>query len=506
MSKPPQLALLAFLITCLSGLLWLLLLWNIGVHSPDTSWHLATGRWILSEGSVPRLDPFCYTSEGLAWTNLNWLAQVVFAGVYERLGFTGLAALRLVLLSAILGFGWLNLRARRVPPTLGLIALGLLAAGLVFVTSIRPRLFTLALLSAFAWILARPDPEERLGVGPALGLACLLLVWNHLHGGFVYGYCLLGAEAGACAISSWRRRGPWLPLRSRWLIGVALLGLGSFALHPHGFDPLWHVANYNARMGDQVIRQTTEVLPLDFTTGVGRYVQLGLALGVLACVFGRRPRLRDVLATLPFLQFCLQMRRGVNPLAIVGLPWVAESYGPLWRERPWARALDRRFALSWRSAGASLLLLVATSTAVHLALEASPGKQRDLEDRAWRGASLPVAAVRAIRDAGGQGRVFSRWPQGGTVIWGLYPERRAHADGRTDFHGQGGAIAEGQRIADRLPGWHERLAELEVEFALLERGTPLAQALAERSEWRMFHEDPIYVVLRREPARRARSQ
>lgn len=501
-ARPLTRALVAFLLLVLVGTLWLFGAWSLGVRSPDFGWHLSTGRWIVEQGVVPRADPFCYTSQGLEWTNLNWLAQVGFYRVYQRFGFTGLEGLRLLLLSATLVFTWLNLRARRVPPVLGLVALGLSAWALLFVTALRPRLFTMALLSCFAWVLARPDPEDRLGVRAALGLGALLLLWNQLHGGFVYGYCLLGADALGTAISSGRQGRGWLPLRSRWLGGVVALGLLSFLLHPHGLDALWHVANYNARLGPLVIAQTFELMPLDFGTSLGRYFAACLALATIGCVFGARPRLREVLVALPLLYLCLKMRRGVNPLVIVALPWVAAAWIPLWAKGP-ARGLDRTFALAWRALGLGLTLSAVCSAVVHLALASSPGQPNDVSDSAWR-RELPVEAIAAIQRAGGQGRVFNRWPEGGPLVWGLYPSQRTFGDGRGDLHGTGTSVREGQEIAERRPGWHERLLAWEVEFALLERGTPLAEALAARSEWRLIHEDATFVVLRREPEQRPR--
>lgn len=493
--RSPLQVLAAFLVLSLTGLLWLGLAWHLGFRAPDFCWHLATGRWIVESGAVPSADPFCYTSEGLPWTNLNWLAQAAFYRVYQACGFAGLEALRLLLLSATLAFTWLNLRARRISPLWGLVVLALSAWALLWVTALRPRLFTMALLSGFAWLLARPDPEDRLGLWPGLALGLGLLLWNHLHGGFVYGYCLLGTDALGTAISSGRRGQGWLPLRSRWGFGIVSLGLCSFLLHPHGLAALWHVANYNARLGPLVISETLELLPLDFGSQIGAYFLGGLALALVGCVWGERPRLREVLVALPFLYLSLKMVRGVNPLVIVALPWVAQACQPLWRKLPALTRLDRLFALAWRPWGLQLGLVALCSTLGHLP-QAGPGAPNDVTAPAWR--ELPTAAVAAIRRVGGEGRVFNRWPDGGPLVWGLYPQRRTFGDGRGDFHGVGSSVREGHEIAELQPGWHARLLAWEVEFALLARGTPLARALAERPEWQTIHADEGWVVLQRD--------
>ena len=65
--------LLAALLFCLSG--WVILAGGdlFEVISYDGPWHLACGRLIVETGAVPHSDPFCFTSEGVRWQNLNWL-------------------------------------------------------------------------------------------------------------------------------------------------------------------------------------------------------------------------------------------------------------------------------------------------------------------------------------------------------------------------------------------------------------------------------------------------
>jgi hypothetical protein len=64
--------------------------------SQDEWWHLKTGRWIVEHGGLPTTDIFTYAGEGLRWHNHEWLAQVIFYGVYaagDRTAWGGLRAL-----------------------------------------------------------------------------------------------------------------------------------------------------------------------------------------------------------------------------------------------------------------------------------------------------------------------------------------------------------------------------------------------------------------------------
>ncbi|HST79537.1 MAG TPA: hypothetical protein VLN58_13715 [Verrucomicrobiae bacterium] len=49
-----------------------------GFSDPDFYWHLKTGEYIVSNLSVPQVDPFAYTSIGKHWVAHEWLSEVIF--------------------------------------------------------------------------------------------------------------------------------------------------------------------------------------------------------------------------------------------------------------------------------------------------------------------------------------------------------------------------------------------------------------------------------------------
>lgn len=499
-SRALQLATFVVLgLICASWIQWL---GQREIDSFDTGWHLATGRWIVEHGEVPTADPFNFTSDGLVWTNLNWVAQISFYKVYQWFGFMGLVCVGVLLPSAAMLCAWLDLRARKVPPLLGCVALALLAWGFMWSLHLRPRLFTYALVSYFAWILARPDPEDRLGARPAGALAVGLLLWNHLHGGFAYGYCMLAADAIGTAIASWRRGGPWIPQRSLWLSGIGLLGLASFGLHPHGYEAVIHAVEYVKRLGPVAMAVVIELLPLDFTQPLGRYAELCLGLAVLGVVFGRRPRMREALVALPFLHLALQMRRGVTPLALMALPWVALSWAPLWARVPGSARLDRCLRPGWRLLGPAFAATILVWSVAFLGTHGGPGRPNDVVNAVWNEHVLPVGAAAELQRRGGEGRIFSPFWAGGTLEWALYPQRRVHVDGRGSLHGRGTAFAESVAIRMRREGWHDLLVAHEIEYAVLRVKTELALELSKRPEWTVIYVDPVWIMLQRDHSKR----
>src|SRR5690348_10092236 len=44
----------------------------------DVSWHIATGRWILSHGAIPKAEPFSFTWAGRPWVPIEWLSELIY--------------------------------------------------------------------------------------------------------------------------------------------------------------------------------------------------------------------------------------------------------------------------------------------------------------------------------------------------------------------------------------------------------------------------------------------
>src|SRR5690349_1734497 len=55
----------------------------------DVWWHLASGRWIVANRGVPRLDPFSFASADRPWIDLHWGFQVLLWMVYRAGGVAG---------------------------------------------------------------------------------------------------------------------------------------------------------------------------------------------------------------------------------------------------------------------------------------------------------------------------------------------------------------------------------------------------------------------------------
>jgi len=96
---------------------------TIEIKDLDIWLHLASGRYILENLSIPNADIFSATVFGKPWINHEWLFQICLYSVYALGGIDGLIKLQVIIIAAtflILFFLGYN-RNRQVIPIISLL-------------------------------------------------------------------------------------------------------------------------------------------------------------------------------------------------------------------------------------------------------------------------------------------------------------------------------------------------------------------------------------------------
>jgi hypothetical protein len=184
------------------------------LDNSDTWWHLASGRWIVENGTVPHTDTLSFTVPGNDWINLQWLYDLVLYLVHQAAGAHALVLLSAAACVATFAFVILHLRRSLGPwAATAIAAWVLLASHDRFV--IRPEMFSFLLLQAVLWLLARAKENEgRL----TWLLVPLMALWANLHALFVIGAFCIGCAAVAALLAD------YAPLPRGWREGTALGG------------------------------------------------------------------------------------------------------------------------------------------------------------------------------------------------------------------------------------------------------------------------------------------
>ena len=458
----------------------------------DVPRHLSNGEFIL-DGGLFQTDAFAWTRTGPFETK-EWLSQVVFA-LAERAG--GLAAVAILvglLVGLVLALAVALMRRSGADPMLAWLT-GVAVAVLTSVHWVaRPHLFTFLGIVLLLHLAVTAGGRSRWLFLP------LFAFWANLHPGFVLGFGILAAlSAGELAEA---RLAHDRDVRSRRLsrarahaagLGLALLGA---MFNPDGPALLWKVRTF---LGNRYLLAVTEEFqPVDVLSLYGVLVLVVLLLFVAAFALRRqRPSMPVLFVALLTLAGGLMARRNLPLFALAALPLLATELSSAWRSVRWPRLGRARATFdeadrvartgrgaAWVSAGLIALALNSGSIA---GLRLVPDRFDD--------GKFPVAAVRAARAAGLEGRVFNEFLWGGYLVY-AWPEQRIFIDGMTDFLGND--VVRSYLLVHSLDdGWEDELKTRDVSIVIVPPVSRLAQALASTGEWQTWYSDATAAVLRR---------
>lgn len=203
------------------------------ITDPDTPWHIATGRYILSHHYIPTTDPFSWSMRGKPWVTQEWLFEVLLAFGINHFQFAGAWGL-LVLAHTVTVLVLYRLAVRitngnRVIAAVAAVV-GTLPAIIFWI--IRPQIASYLMFAVFLWILqmVREGKFRVLWLVPPL-----MLLWANLHGSSVIGILVLLLEVAISFVPSVGRFARLeLPKGARWrLLAAAIAGAAIGLLNPN---------------------------------------------------------------------------------------------------------------------------------------------------------------------------------------------------------------------------------------------------------------------------------
>ncbi len=229
---------------------------------PDLWGHVQFGRDIVSEATIPRLDPYAFTSDR-EWINHEWLAECAMYIAFAAGRGPGLVVLKVLVVFGMLALLWNGLKRQQVDPATRDLLMALAVVGTFpQLNHVRPQIFSVLAFAALIWILeSRGSPRRLLLIPP------LFAAWVNFHGGWIVG----GGVLALWAVLSWGKE------------GVLLFGAGAMALvgtlaNPYGLR-MWQFLSTTVGFGRAEI---TDWQPL-YRLGSG-YVALWIVLSLAAIV------------------------------------------------------------------------------------------------------------------------------------------------------------------------------------------------------------------------------
>jgi hypothetical protein len=448
------------------------------LNDGDTLSHIVIGRWILDHWAIPFRDPFSFTAYGQTWVPHEWLAEVVFAILYDRLGWGGVVAATAV--AAAAAFALLthalekSLGARRA-------AIGACLAFFLTEAHLLARPHALAWPLLIIWMSGIIGARDA-GRLPSLALLPVMVVWCNLHGGFVVGLAfagLLALEAVAEAPPASR-----LQVIRGWGVFVGLAA-ASALVSPNGIN-LFLLPLKMLRMSF-AISSISEWHSVDFThfDPLEAWIALAILGGFSLGLRLPLPRIAMVLAL--FYEALTHVRNKellgmIGPLLITVA--LAKQLGPAApiEGAAIARAGGRRTVVAFAASIVVILIgLGFFATALSL-------------DRNGLRPVAPIAAVQAAGAAGLTGHVLNSLGFGGYLMLEGIP---TFVDGRADLFGDlflARYVAATSGIGDGLPAL---LDDYAVEWTIFEPLSPAVTLLDHLPGWERIYADQYAVIFRR---------
>jgi hypothetical protein len=293
------------------GLLLVIVALRVGLdalHDNSFFTHLATGRLILDEGSVPSADPYSFTAFGEPWTVQSWGASVIYAAIERTVGLVGIRLL-VGLCAALVAYGiWrLTEPAGRL---VGRLAIAVPAIGIGSQLWVeRPLIFSLVFTVGVLFALeGRLDPRWMLP---------LFWLWVNIHGSFPLGLLAIGAYGLGRLLD---RERPVLEAKVLgWALGGTVFGA---LLSPVGVDLLTFPLNLLERR--EAFSQIVEWQSPTWQDPDELFfaVQLAVAVGL---VLLRDRRWRNIVPIAIFAGLSLQSTRNIVHASLVIVPAMAAA-------------------------------------------------------------------------------------------------------------------------------------------------------------------------------------
>ncbi|MCM2268216.1 MAG: hypothetical protein NDI60_10640 [Elusimicrobiales bacterium] len=411
----------------LSGKLWLaagavLALGALAmpVLNPDLYWHLSAGRFIAENLRLPAADFLSWTEAGAPWTDFEWLAQVLYYGVYSLDGKTGFFLLKLALLGATLPVFYSILKLNGLRGA-AFFALPLWGLALLANSDLRPENFSVLFFSLLLWRLEKARLEGACPSGPGAlaGVALSFALWANLHAGFAYGLLLLGfyALGGYADNRLWPGRAQ-APGRAP-LLSLAAAFAGTM-LNPWGVK-IYAVLVSHASDSGALARYLAEWAPPTLTNP-WHWPFMALLLASFSFLLLRFLRERHLPLAHLLVLGTLAFEASRHSRHMVFFSMAAAVYAFAAAARLWEpRLLERRGRWLFGLTAIYLVLLVWPR---YLAFKVNLG-----EEAAGAAAYLKKNSAQL----GGR-RLYNPWTWGGYLGWALNPEYKVFTDGRYLFH------------------------------------------------------------------------
>ena len=467
-------------------------------------WHIRTGQAILASHVIPHVDSFSSTMRGKPWFAWEWLYDVLVGGLDSAFGLNGVVWVTAIAIAAVFGgmFQFLIRRKTNLFAALALVLLAISASMIHFLA--RPHV--LSWLFALLWFCILDSSERGSGSDGLLSTRCLwilpasMLIWVNVHGGFLFGFALIGIF-WLGSVWTWSRssdtriedsqRKIAAGKRARALISVGFVSVLASLVNPYGWKLHKHVIFY---LSNRFLIDHIDEFQSPNFHGIAQKCFLMLLLISVAALIarGRKLSASQVLVVLFAVYAGLYASRNI-PISAILLGMVIGTLLPSSGSRE--SFSQRMLAVETRMRGH---FWIVAGIVLTFAIVANGGRVGSAQwiDAHFDPQRMPVQAVDYLRSQRAAAPILAPDFWGGYLIFRLYPQVQVVVDDRHDLYGEQ-FFRSYLRFLHADQGWNEFLREYPAGCIILPRKSAMATVLMESRGWKTVYGDDVAVVFQR---------
>lgn len=509
------------------------------IFTSDFGTHLALGRHIVREHSIPTLELWNYPSLGMEnASGGEWGFQAVLYLVFSAGGVYGVSLLLWAVVFGIYLLLHRSITLRGANPFLAVFAIFAFSGFLRIRIQPRPEIFTYLFIALTIFLLSEfyfGEKKWLLYLFPPL-----ILLWANMHPSYLIAFVLCGAFfADRLARDAWKKELQWTRLKT-WVIPPVLVGgvgLIVCGLNPHGYSWLLSPLHLISRGqsgggggGSAILMSISELTPIK---GTGLYLYYKTAAGFVAFSLllggvGRRIYLLDLFLFTIAFKGAWDSARAVSMMGLFLSPGASlhltgffgvlkDRFAPKTAPKRHDPASDRERkkkkkgkreavkpaspveptwgSLPWVRIAVSTAIIVAIVTFGTVTLSFTFTQLQ--YGIGMTEHKFSFAAAEFLRKNPVPGKMFNFFDIGGFLDWQLYPQALTFIDGRT-YNKQ--VFQEHQKVTGAMPGWEDILWKYGITYIVLKSMDssgmilPVIPALSRHPDWSLVFSDGLFVI------------
>jgi hypothetical protein len=294
--------------------------------------HLNTGKYVIENAFVPRVDEWSFTANGKPWIAHSWGAGVIFYLVFEIFGLLGISVLvsAIAVSTYLLMYKLLDILGIDAKLNLYLLFFNLPLLAIRFPS--RPEIFSYPLILFILLLSIKKDIKDMIFLYPLI-----ILVWANVYGANVlFGLMLL---LGLMGIRFFQDRCKFTKESLKLLVAV-VLSIPASLLNPNGLNTVFYyflIPKITAMQGEWAsIRDIISFAPTDLYINYQYQILVYFLYAIfyfLILIFGKvifrkNPEwfLLGLFVIVPFVSF-----RQTTLAVIFSLPFIALAFQNLTR-------------------------------------------------------------------------------------------------------------------------------------------------------------------------------